>query len=91
MSEFTDRFKYAGLCVVDGRKVYREFDGHDPDPRGELGINRSACTLVASEFGMVGEDILLCYACAQERNRYDAGVAHAKAIWKEKSLTIQST
>ena len=84
MNKLSDRFKLAGLCVVDGRRVYRELNGHDPDPRGELGINRSAYSLVASEFGMVGPDVILCYACAQERTRYERGVAYAKGVWKAK-------
>lgn len=78
-------YEFAGRCVIDGRRVYRELDGSDPDPRGELGITRSAYSLVASEYGMAGDDVLLCYACAQESDRNAQGVEYGKRIWKEQA------
>lgn len=75
-------FEPVGACAVCGHRVFRE-NGADPDFRGMAGMYHSCSTLVASEYGMEGDDVLLCAECAQTRSRYETGVKIAKRQWKE--------
>lgn len=79
--------RYAGKCVVCSRKVYQPLaeDGrpYDPDPRGIFGQEHAAAHFVASEFGMSGPDVALCFECSNTRERYEAGLAIARSQWKE--------
>ena len=78
-----DGYLHVGSCTFCGGQVYSEANGHDPDPRGHIGIHQAASTLVASEYGMQGKDVLMCYACNQERPRYERVVERAKTkIWQ---------
>lgn len=80
-----DGYQYVGHCIVSANAVFRDVNdgGLDPDPRGRIGIHQAAVTLSASEYGMKGEDVLMCYACNQERPRYELGVKLAKQKWEK--------
>jgi hypothetical protein len=82
---FRQTYIDAGRCNLCASCVFSEPDGSDPDPRGELGIKHAAATLVASEFGMQGADVVFCYDCLQTRETYDRAVVIAQRKWKAKN------
>jgi hypothetical protein len=70
---------YKGKCVGCGIRTYA-FKNAGNDPRGPLGIH-TYDPFVASEYGMVGEDVVACFNCGNERERYERVLAIAKSQW----------
>lgn len=76
---------YSGLCVNCNSTVYRTDKSESPDPRGFINMFHCASLLVASEYDMIGPDVLACWDCAQEdAGRYERTLCKAKAQWRAK-------
>lgn len=71
--------RYVGRCRHCGVRCYEHDDGED-DPRGPLG-DHSTAPLCASDYGMVGEDYLLCFPCGDDGGIYEDAVAEARTEW----------
>ena len=72
--------QFVGRCAVCNRRAYD--DGYN-DPRGALGFH-AASWLVASEYSMIGEDVLLCSNCSNNNAElYRRGLKIAMEQWTE--------
>lgn len=71
---------YDGMCTVCQRRTYRFLDGGN-DPRGPLG-DHAAAPLLAKEYGCVGQDIPLCFPCANEYEAYQTALYRARFVWR---------
>jgi hypothetical protein len=80
---------FIGYCQECTNTVYGYEGDEGPDPRGKIAPNHCASYLIASEYGMEGSDVVICYACADTRTRYDHAVKIAKQKWDAESKTYQ--
>lgn len=90
--------RYAGGCVVCGRrtfqlssdygKVWNKIHWYDPDPRGAIPEGNCSHFLVASEYDMIGQDVPMCFACSNTREKYEQGLKIAREQWFTKIETI---
>lgn len=75
--------RYKGRCYNDlcGKRTFGADDGEN-DPRGVLGDFASS-PLCAEDYGMVGEDIPMCYPCSDEEGTYKRVLEHVRRhVWK---------
>jgi hypothetical protein len=70
---------FVAPCIVCGARVY-EMENGENDPRGPLGLH-APVELVASEYNMAGEDLVMCWGCGDNSRKYTFGVGLAKARW----------
>jgi len=79
--------RFSGKCVVCRSNVYSPLgqDGraYDPDPRGIFIQEHAAAHLVASEYGMTGPDVPMCFACSNTQSEYNKGLQIARSQWKD--------
>ena len=69
-----------GLCVLCKRMTYSS--EQYSDPRGPLGL-RIYDPFIASEYNMVGPDVVACWGCADnDANLYRSALEKAKKFWK---------
>lgn len=87
-SQWENRYvlvKFAGPCAVCRSRTYSPCseDGrpYDPDPRGTFVQRHASAHLVASEYSMAGPDVVLCFECSNTREKYERGLAIARARW----------
>lgn len=73
--------RYVGNCVACGRPTWSA-DDEENDPRGVMGDNTCG-PLVASEYGMVGDDVPLCAVDANEYEPYKGALADAQRRWSD--------
>lgn len=77
--------KFAGPCAVCQSRTYSPCseDGrpYDPDPRGTFVQQHASAHLLASEYSMNGPDVVLCFECSNTREKYERGLAIARAQW----------
>ena len=74
---------YSGRCLNCKRTVYRTDESECPDPRGFINVFHCASLLIASEYDMIGPDVLACWDCAQEdAGLYKRTLAKAKERWE---------
>ena len=90
----THVIRYMGTCESCGRSVYShgctgerpcgDLIEDSPDPRGIIPAQHCMNLYHASESGLTGRDLIACYDCAQEGNKYRALMAKTKATgtWK---------
>ena len=78
----TDRVcRYRGNCISCGRRCYG-FDDGENDPRGVLGDN-AVQMFHADEYDMTGPDVVACFMCQNDYDRYTYALAQAKKGWTE--------
>ncbi len=87
---------FMGTCESCGSYVYSESHqgpnhcgdqwGDAPDPRGVFGPKHSYAPLRASEHGNAGPDLILCFDCANDGDKYRATIAaaHSTGKWTER-------
>ncbi len=69
-----------GRCIGCGRMTYWSEDYQDP--RGPLGL-RVYSPMVASEYNMIGPDVVACWGCGQnDPDIYTKTLKRAKKFWK---------
>jgi len=90
----THVIKFMGICESCGRSVYSHVcEGTrpcgdvvtgSPDPRGIIPPQHCMNIYHANECDMTGRDVMSCYDCAQDGDRYRALVAWVKheGTWK---------
>jgi hypothetical protein len=86
--------KYAGTCESCGRSVYShgcsgakhcgDKATDSPDPRGIIPSAHCLNLYHAREYGLKGRDVVTCYDCAQDGDKYRGIIAAAKSTgtWK---------
>jgi hypothetical protein len=91
----THIIKYMGTCECCGRSVYSQGcigvrTCHDtiessPDPRGIIPPEHCINRYEAEEYRMRGRDIITCYRCSEDGDKYRGIIAAAKSTgtWKE--------
>lgn len=78
----TDRTcRYRGDCISCGRRCYG-FDDGENDPRGVLG-DHAVSMFYASDYDMTGPDIVACFMCQNDYDRYQYGLELAKRQWND--------
>ena len=99
----THTIKFMGACESCGSNVYshgctgsnpcHDRVESDPDPRGIIPPEHCIYRYSADEYGMIGRDVVVCYRCSEDGDKYRAIIAKAKAscIWIDslKSLHIE--
>lgn len=87
---------FMGTCETCGRNVYSESckgepscgdqRGDAPDPRGIFGERHSYAPLSAKEHGNMGRDLILCFACANDGDKYRAAInaATSTGTWTKR-------
>ena len=80
--------RFMGTCESCGRSVYSHGCAGErpcgdvveasPDPRGIIPSQHCMNLYRAVEYGLSGRDVVTCYACAEDGNRYRATIAGAK-------------
>lgn len=90
----THTIKFMGTCEVCGRSVYShgcagETPCHDriespPDPRGIIPVGHCFHFYEASEYDMQGRNLIVCYDCSQDGEKYRGIINAAKTTgtWK---------
>ena len=90
----THTIKFMGTCESCGHSVYShgcagarpcgDTVTNSPDPRGIIPPQHCMNLYHASEYGMVGRDVVTCAACADDGNKYRSIMAAAKntGLWK---------
>ena len=85
----THTIKFMGTCEGCGRSVYShgcagekpcgDLVADSPDPRGAIPPAHCMNLYHAREHGMIGRDIVTCYDCAQDGDKYRGIMAAAKS------------
>ena len=85
----THTIKYMGACESCGRSVYshgcagarpcHDTVNSDPDPRGAIPPEHCIYRYEAEEYDMKGRDIVVCYRCSENGDKYRAIIAAAKS------------
>src|SRR5665213_128961 len=87
--------RFMGTCEGCGRSVYShgcvgEHPCQDrvqspPDPRGIIPIEHCFYVYEAEEYRLAGRDVIACYDCSQDGEKYRRIIAAAKTTgtWKE--------
>ena len=80
--------EYMGTCEGCGRSVYSHGCAGDrpcgdvvtgsPDPRGIIPVEHCMNLFHAREYDMIGRDVVTCYDCAQDGDRYRSIIVAAK-------------
>jgi hypothetical protein len=85
--------EFMGACECCGRSVYShgcqgakpcgDLVADSPDPRGVIPSQHCMNLYHASEYGLKGRDLITCYGCSQNGDKYRSIVAKAKSagIW----------
>ena len=93
----THVIRYMGTCETCGRSVYSQgCNGanschdrieSDPDPRGIIPPEHCVNHYSADEYGMTGRDLVTCYRCSEDGDKYHSIINAAKTTgtWKEGS------
>lgn len=91
--------KYMGTCESCGRSVYShgcsgekpcgDLVEDSPDPRGAIPATHCMNLYHAREHGLSGRDVMTCYDCAQDGQKYRGIIAAAKSAgtWKPATLS----
>ena len=92
----THVIKFMGTCESCGRSVYShgctgerpcgDLVEDSPDPRGVIPPAHCMNLYRAAEYGMAGRDVLTCWDCAEDGEKYREIITTAKntGTWKEK-------
>lgn len=90
----THVIKFTGNCESCGRSVYShgcigakpcgDLTTDSPDPRGIIPAAHCLYLYHAREYDLVGRDLVTCYDCSQDGDRYRVIMAQAEAsgVWK---------
>ena len=71
--------RFYGECIVCGRRCYG-FDDGENDPRGVLG-DHAVSMFHASDYDAEGPDVVACFACQNDYDRYNYGLKMARRSW----------
>jgi len=72
---------YAGRCESCGIRTYGFSDGRN-DPRGPLGEHASH-NMEASDHFMAGPQVVACFSCMNDQQRYHSLLAVGMRRWKK--------
>lgn len=91
MMRFGDKTHIAN-CTVCGFDLW-VFKGttHSGDPRGAIPENHNYNPLIASEYGLAGPDVPMCFACMNDSHSYNVGLRQAKLKWSESNVGLPPT
>lgn len=79
--------RYRGDCISCGRRCYG-FDDGENDPRGVLG-DHAVDMFYASDYDMTGPDVVACFMCQNDYDRYQYGLGLAKKRWTDGAATLE--
>lgn len=75
--------RYLGDCISCGRRCYG-FDDGENDPRGVLG-DHAVSMFYASDYDATGPDVVACFMCQNDYDRYNYGLSLARKRWEDAS------
>jgi hypothetical protein len=73
--------RYRGDCISCGRRCFG-FDDGENDPRGVLG-DHAVSMFYASDYDMVGPDVVACFMCQNDYDLYNYGLELARKRWAD--------
>lgn len=85
----THTIKFMGACESCNRSVYShgcigakpcsDRIESPPDPRGIIPVEHCYYVYQAEEYNLKGRDVVVCYDCSQDGDKYHAVIARAKS------------